>query len=216
MSVSVPSKFKGLGIAMRSSSRDQGKRICGWQDAILVGAGHLNTIAGADYVGKLSMPSDAGERVWWCGPLAMLGQLCEASSLKRAARTRQHCGHSNFRIKSVDMDDFGSRKILWIREIRTGHGDHQAILCESANYQELRIGDVFTKCYHTTSPALEGFLRSNACPATADSIDVELTITAIEWPKGSASDLLPIGHTGAIQFIGEGADSIISGSYLET
>lgn len=60
MSVLVPSKFKDLGIALRLPSRDRGKRICGCLDAVLVGVVHLNSIAGAANVGKLSMPSDAG------------------------------------------------------------------------------------------------------------------------------------------------------------
>jgi hypothetical protein len=113
------------------------------------------------------------------------------------------------------MDDCDGRKVLWIREIRAGDKGHRLILCASEAAHEVRVGDIFRKCYErsrqTPGEVLDGCDR----PKLTDFLNVELTVVAIEWPKGNASNLLPRGHTGAIQFVGAGVEYIIAGRYLE-
>lgn len=90
------------------------------------------------------------------------------------------------------------------------------ILCVSDNAQDVRVGDVFTKHYDVSRQTPEEVLGGVTRPAPINYVDVRLTIAAIEWPKGNASNLLPRGHTGGIQFAGAETENIIAGSYLET
>lgn len=114
------------------------------------------------------------------------------------------------------MDGTGNRKVLWVREIRADNSDRRTILCVSDNYQDVHVGDVFTKCYDMPRQTPQEMLKEVSRPASTNCAGVELTVAAIEWPKGKTSQLLPSGHTGAIQFTGAESESIVSGSYLET
>jgi len=114
------------------------------------------------------------------------------------------------------MDDVVSGKILWVREIRRGGRGQQLILCVSDNYQDVRVGDVFTKRYEVPNQTADDVLRGGTCLSATGYMDVELTVTAIEWPRGVARNSLPNGHTGAVQFAGAGSDDIVDGTYLAT
>ncbi len=114
------------------------------------------------------------------------------------------------------MGTMTNRKVLWVREVRTDNSGQRMILCASENHQDVYVSDVFKKHYKIPLQAYEEWLRGAFQPAPTDCAEVELTIAAIDWPKGKASNLLPSGHTGAIRFMGADSEIIAAGSYLET
>jgi hypothetical protein len=102
-----------------------------------------------------------------------------------------------------------------VREILTDRSGRPLILCVS-DRSNIHLGDVFTKRYELPRQTYDDVL--NACPHgdPINPADIELTVAGIEWPKSKTSEVLPHGHTGAIQFTGGGLETVTAGCYLET
>jgi hypothetical protein len=89
-------------------------------------------------------------------------------------------------------------------------------LCASETAHDVRVGDIFKKCYEWPRQSSGEVIDRVDRPKPTGILEVELRVDAVEWPRGTESKVLPRGHTGAIQFSGAGAEYIIADRYLET
>lgn len=182
MSVWVPSKFKDLGIAMQLPRKDQGKRICGCQDAVLMGVGHPNTIAGAECVGK-SPPTWHSNAV--CHFVTLIAPTDDAAAVRpvmeRYGRTANPIDNPS--IRKVLRDD--EHQFLTTR----GHCDCGTVLAprhDTTETPEERLAKeearMRRKGWSETkiARAIEDRRKADAKPGGGGSDSLELWIAALQ------------------------------------